>query len=261
MVGVGIRDLGAGLFEWRVWHLIGTTTLRQRYARSSFGQYWIVVGTAITTAAFGLLWSQLWGQPLQEFLPYVGVAHIGWAVITGPLNDSLTAFQSNAYYYSNQKAPASTIFYAIFYRHSIILIHNFIVVIGLWLIFTVPINISLLLLLPALLVLGALSVLLGLLIGLICVRYRDMQQVVGNVIQVLYFMSPVMWMPEFLPENAQWLINYNPFAQLLALIRDPLLGREIDPLSWVVSGASLSVLLLISPLIVSKYKYRVVYWL
>lgn len=261
MLGLGFRDIVAGLREWRVWHLIGVSTLRQRYARSSLGQYWIVMGTAVTTAAFGFLWSQLWGQPLKDFLPYVGVAHIGWALITGPMNDALTAFQSNAYYYSNQKAPVSTIFYATFYRHAIILLHNFIVVVGLWLIFGIQIGVEVLLLVPAFFIIGAISVLLGLLIGLVCVRYRDMQQVVGNVVQVLYFMSPVMWMPEFLPERARWVVDYNPFAQLLALIRDPLLDRAIDPLSWIVSGVFLLICLVICPIMVSKFKHRVAFWL
>jgi ABC-type polysaccharide/polyol phosphate export permease len=219
------------------------------------------MGTAITTAAFGLLWSQLWGQPIKEFLPYVGVAHILWALITGPMNDALSAFQANSFYYSNQKAPISTIFYGIFYRHVIILLHNLIVVFGLWAIFGIFPGFKLLLVLPAMLLLALVSVAMGILIGLVCARYRDMQQVVGNAIQVLYFMTPVMWMPEFLPERGRWVVDYNPFAQLLAILRDPLLAREITLNSWIVSGSFTMLLLAFCPLAIAKFKSRVVFWL
>lgn len=257
----GITDIYEGFTRWRVWHLLGVTLLRQRYARSSLGQYWIVVGTAITTAAFGLLWSQLWGQPIKEFVPYVAIAHIGWAVVTAPLLDGIATIQTNAFYFVNQKAPLSTVFFANAYRNMIILAHNMLVIVAIWFLFGLNPGWAALLLIPALILNCIVAVNLGILIGLICTRYRDMQQVVGNALQVLYFMTPVMWMPEFLPEHARWINDYNPLAQLLATIRDPLLNRPIDGLSWIVAGLTAVVLTLVTPFFLSRYGKRIVFWI
>ncbi len=257
----GITDIIDGMMRWRVWHLLGVSLLRQRYARSSLGQYWIVIGTAITTAAFGLLWSQLWGQPIKEFVPYVAIAHIGWTVVTAPLLDGIGTIQANSYYFVNQKAPLSTVFFANFYRNMIILAHNLLVVIVIWLLFSINPGWQALLVIPGLILNGIVAINLGILIGLICTRYRDMQQVVGNALQVMYFMTPVMWMPEFLPEKAKWIGDFNPLGQLLAIIRDPLLGRPIDSMSWIVATVTAVTLAILAPMFLSRFGKRVVFWI
>ncbi len=257
----GFLDMYQGALRWRAWHLMGVGPLRQRYARSYLGQYWIVLGTLITVTAFGLLWSQLWRLPIQEFIPYVAVAHIGWSMVTGPLQDSIGSLQSNSYYFVNQKAPLTTVFIANYYRNLIVFLHNLLVVLAVLLWFQVNPGPSVFLVIPGLLINAVVAINLGVLIGLVCARYRDMQQVVGNLLQVLYFFTPVMWKPELLPDYARWIADYNPFAQLLALIRDPLLGRPADPLSWAVAGMLAVILALITPWFLSKFSKQAVYWI
>lgn len=257
----GLLDMYEGALRWRAWHLMGIGPLRQRYARSYLGQYWIVLGTLITVTAFGLLWSQLWRLPIQEFIPYVAVSHIGWSMVTGPLQDSIGSLQSNSYYFINQRAPLTTVFVANYYRNLIIFFHNILVVLAVLLWFRVNPGLPVLLVLPGLLVNAVISINLGILIGLVCARYRDMQQIVGNALQVMYFFTPVMWKPELLPEHARWLADYNPFAQLLALIRDPFLGRPIDSLSWAVAVAFALFLSLVTPFILGKFGKQAAYWI
>jgi lipopolysaccharide transport system permease protein len=66
----------------------------------------------------------------------------------------------------------------------------------------------------------------GYVLGMACVRYRDIIQVVTNWMLLVFFLTPIMWMPTFLPNEYHFLIDYNPFAQFLELLRNPFLGAR-----------------------------------
>jgi len=73
----------------------------------------------------------------------------------------------------------------------------------------------------------------GYAVAILCTRFRDIAQIVASVLQVAFFVTPVIWKPEVLPPQAHYFVSYNPFAPLLAVVRDPLLGR---PLCRVADG-------------------------
>jgi len=101
---------------------------------------------------------------------------------------------------------------------------------------------------------------LGLLLGLICTRFRDVTQIVTSVMQMLMFLTPVFWLPESLPGRAKYVL-YNPFAQILELLRAPLMGSVAEAHNWwgILAWTLFSVTA--SAMLFSKYRRRVVYWL
>ena len=56
----GLEELVDGLHHWRVWHLLGLNDLRHRYARSTFGQFWLTLSTAVMIGVMAIVWSLLW---------------------------------------------------------------------------------------------------------------------------------------------------------------------------------------------------------
>jgi len=63
-----------------------------------------------------------------------------------------------------------------------------------------------------------------------------------------------------LPGRAQYIL-YNPFAQMLELVRAPLMGGVADAHNWwgILGWTALS--LVVSGLLFARYRRRVVYWL
>jgi hypothetical protein len=51
MAAAGLEEILAGAWHWRVWHLLGARDLQHRYARSSLGQLWLIVSSAIMIGA------------------------------------------------------------------------------------------------------------------------------------------------------------------------------------------------------------------
>jgi lipopolysaccharide transport system permease protein len=90
-------------------------------------------------------------------------------------------------------------------------------------------------------------------------RYRDVPQLVAAIVQILFYITPLMWRPGMLSKHA-WLITFNPFAALVDLVRSPLLGDAPAAASWTVGLCLAVVGWLLALWMYSRTADRVAYW-
>jgi ABC-type polysaccharide/polyol phosphate export permease len=229
----GATDLVEGALQWRLWYLIGSSEMRRRYARSKLGQLWIILTSAISISAIGLVWSYLWAQPVREILPFIAVGLVVWQLISAILIESTTLLPANIRYFHNQYTPTSTIVFALAFRHTATFFMN--LIFPLFLSFGLGLrpSSSVFLAIPGVLLTLVWCLWMSLMLSILCTRYRDIIQVVNNLVQVAIFLTPVLWMPELLSTRSQDLLSWNPFAVFVAIVRDPLLGRDVSWAYWV----------------------------
>ena len=58
---------------------------------------------------------------------------------------------------------------------------------------------------------------------------RDIRELLGIVLMVLFFSVPIIYPPSMVPENWSWLLHVNPMAIFVSVIRDVLLRHHVDP--------------------------------
>jgi len=89
-----------------------------------------------------------------------------------------------------------------------------------------------------------------------------MTQIVGSLLQIAFYVTPIIWMPSLLPARASvMLLDPNPIYHLLAIVRDPLIGLSPSLMNWFVSTGLLLIGSLLSLLLFNKYRARISYWL
>jgi len=98
-------------------------------------------------------------------------------------------------------------------------------------------------------------------LGIICTRFRDVPMIITNAMQVLFFITPVMWKPAQLSANARAVVDYNPMAVFLQLIRDPLLGMQCDIYLWKFAAVFTIVNALAFIFVFGRFRSRIVFWL
>ena len=82
----------------------------------------------------------------------------------------------------------------------------------------------LLCLVPALLLLFVFAWSLAVCTGTLHVLFHDTQHLLEIILQIMFYMTPIIYKPEILiKRNLGWAVQFNPFAVLLELIRQPLL--------------------------------------
>ena len=101
--------------------------------------------------------------------------------------------------------------------------------------------------------------LVGISIGMASARFRDIPQLVGSVIQIAFFMTPVMWKPELL-EGRAYIVEFNPFYHLIEVMRAPLLGKPFPVDSYIALGLITIVNLLVATMFFRRFRSRIAYW-
>jgi ABC-type polysaccharide/polyol phosphate export permease len=256
----GCFEIMAGAWHWRVWHLLGARDLQHRYARSRLGQFWLVFSTAIIVGALAMVWSVLSNQPVGELVPFIGTGIVIWNYFSQVLIDCTTVFAGHGHLYRNQRMNFSVSIYSIIYKNTIIFAHSMIIVVGLIVLFQVPVNWYDLQIVPAFVLTWITMLWAGYVVAMVCVRYRDIIQLINSWLLVLFFVTPVLWKPDLLPANYRVLSDYNPFSQFMELLRNPLLGEPVGASVWLSTIAIAFGGTLLAMPVIGRYRQRVIFW-
>ncbi len=146
-------------------------------------------------------------------------------------------------------------------RNVLVLSHNIIVIIGVDIIFAIWPGVHALLALPGLLLWGFDALALTLLLGGFCARFRDVMPIVNSVMQIAFFMTPVIWKPAQLGESGMAKLPFNPFFDMLEIVRAPLLGQVPPPAVWFGAIGYSLVLCVLSWVFFARARSRLAYWI
>ena len=258
---LAVRDLKSGLLAYNLWLLLGFNDIRQRYNRSKLGQFWITLSMGIFIGGIGLVYSVLFNQPIREYIPYLAVNITMWTLLSGTVSESTNVFVQSSVYI-RQDSIAKTVFVLrLLVRNLITFGHNLIIIPVAFLCFAVVPSSVLLLFVPGLLIVLVALFLMTLILGTLSTRFRDLPQIIQNALQLLFFVTPVMWRADQMTGQREHIVRWNPFAALLNVIADPVLGR-VPALD--VYGVALAFLLLLAVMalpLFARFRARLVYWL
>jgi lipopolysaccharide transport system permease protein len=88
-----------------------------------------------------------------------------------------------------------------------------------------------------------------------------MQQLTNSLLQISMFITPILWSADQLKGRASALATYNPLYHIIAVVRDPMMGKMPQPLAWMVVVLIAIFGWTLTVFVMSKFRHRIVYWL
>ncbi|WP_079213468.1 ABC transporter permease [Brucella pituitosa] len=261
-VGVAFKDIADGLVKYRLALVFGWQDVAQRYRRSRVGAFWLTINMAVFIGALGLIFGTLFQSEMREFLPYLCAGVIMWGFISTTLSEGCSAFSGSDGIILQVRMPLFVHVMRVLWRNVIILAHNIVIFPIIALIMGRNINMNILWAFPGFVLVFLNVAWMVLILGIICARFRDMMQVMTNILQVLFYATPIMWMVKILPDHvSKEFIQWNPFYHFIELVRAPLLGSSPTLLNWLFPMVLLFVGWAFAIVFYGKYRWRVAYWL
>lgn len=254
-------ELKAIIRHWPIWFLLGSQDIKLRYRRSSIGPFWITISMAITIYTMSFLYAHLFKVNFETYFPYLATGIIGWSYLSALILEGSNAFIEAENYIRNQDSYLSLFMMRLLLRNSIVLMHNMLVYIPIIVLFHIPVTWKVLLLIPGLLIIGINALCWGTLFAIIGTRYRDFTQIITSLIQIIFFVTPIMWLPSLLPPKYLWVVEYNPFNQVLNLIRAPMMNQVISIENLLLVSLVTAVGFFLYCVTLQKYKHQIVFWL
>jgi ABC-2 type transport system permease protein len=258
-LALALKDIKDGFCSIHVWPMLGWQEIKQRYRRSALGPLWITLSTGAMVGGMGPLYGRLFGQDIGAYLPYLGVGMIVWLLIANLLTESGHSFIAASGYIQQLKLPLTVHVLRVVYRNLIIFAHNLLVVMLILLFYPPELDWTLALMPLGVVLITLNAVWLGLLLGLVCARFRDVPQLVSSLVPLVFFLTPVIWKPEMLGRY-RWAADINPISHLLEIVRAPLLGHPISLNSWLMALGMTVVGYAVAIAAFSRYRARIAYW-
>lgn len=230
-----------------------------RYRRSMLGPLWLTISMGAMLLGMGPLYAALFGVPMHSFFPHLALGMVFWLFISGTINESCGVFTQSAGYLKHADHPLSLFVWRLEARQAVQLAHHALLYLPIaWWAGIRP-SAAMLMFIPGFLLLVLFLHAIAMALGIMCARFRDIAQIVSSLVGFLMFLTPVVWQPETLPPRMRFVLD-NPFAIMLSLVRDPLLGKAPSADAWI-SGAAWTVAVVIVSFLVFAWKRRqVVYW-
>jgi ABC-type polysaccharide/polyol phosphate export permease len=242
--------------------MLGWQDVRQRYRRSILGPFWLTISMGVMIGTIGLVFGQIFNSPMKVYLPFLASGMILWGFISGVVTEGCDCFIAAEGIIKQLPIPLFVHVLRMVWRNLLILAHNIVIFPLVLLAVSRPIGWLALLAIPGLLVVLANLTWVALLLGVLCTRYRDLSQIIASLLQVLYFLTPIMWMPASLPSRAAtYLLDFNPVYHILSLVRLPLMDQLPSQSNWVVSLSICVVGWAVALFMYGRYKRRIAYWL
>lgn len=261
-LGRGTRDVIKGLENIRLGLYLAKADIRQRYRRSSLGPFWITISTGVMISCLGLIFGNIFKSPISEFLPFLSAGLILWGFISQVIMEATTVFVSVEAVIKQLPIPYFSHVIRMIARNFYIFLHNIVIFPIVCLIFKIYPKAEVLFFFPGIFILLINLLWISLLLGIVCTRFRDLTQVVNSCLQIVFYVTPIIWLPSLLPaKSSMMLLEPNPFYHLIQIVRAPLLNQPPTFLNWSFSIVLALVGWCFTLVLFNRYRTRISYWL
>jgi homopolymeric O-antigen transport system permease protein len=257
---LALNDLVSGLQRWALWVAMGWQDIKTRYRRSTLGPFWLTMSMGITVGAMGTLYAGLFKLSLADYLPHLTLGLLFWALIANTLTEGCQTFIASEGFIKQIRIPFTAHVLRVVWRNYIIFLHNLVVYLPVAVLYRVEPGWVGLLTIPGLVLIALNAVWAVLLLGMVCVRFRDIPQIVGSLLQVAFFVTPIIWHPSALTGRLLFVVRFNPFYHFLEIVRAPLMGQMPALESWVAAGLVTVVGWAFTAWFFTRFRARIPYW-
>ncbi len=227
--------------------------VKVKYKQTVLGAAWAIIQPLFSMIIFTIFFGKLAGVP-SDGIPYPIFAYAGllpWTFFSNALNSSGNSLVGSANLITKVYFPRVIIPGAAVAAGLVDLLVAFVIMVGLMVYYQVGATWNLLML-PALIILTALLATgVGMWMSALNVKYRDIRYALPFAIQLLMFLTPIIYPVTLVPERWRWLLKLNPLSGIIDGFRSALFGRPFD---WGMLSAS--VLITLAVLLYAAYVFR-----
>ena len=254
------RDLADGFRRSWMWAALALQDIRLRYRGSVLGPFWLTISTLVMIVAMAAIYGRLFHIDIATYLPYLSLGLIVWQAFSSIVTEGCETFLREQSVIQQVPIPFSIHAYRNVCRNFIVLAHNLVIVpIGL-VVFAIPVDWRILEIIPGLMLLAINGFWISMLLGLISARFRDVPPIVASFLQVLFFVTPIIWPVELLG-NWQAIATLNPLFAVIDVVRAPLLGAATAAHSWIVLLILTVLGCSVTFLVFARFRTRIAYWI
>ncbi len=256
-----LSDIVQGWKYRAFWQLLAWNDLKQRFRRSWLGVGWVMMAFILFLGAKLIIFSNISKSEFNIFAVYLATGFAAWRFIIGAVVEGTNTFISAENWIKGEKLPMSVHVYRSVFRNFLLALGTIPpVMIACW--FFMDSYLMAWVSLPFVIIAYLVTAFwVSLLLGALCARARDFSHLITTVMQIMFFLTPIIYEIEVLGPTATKYMAYNPFVYYLDILRIPVLEGVIPWNSWMIVGCLTLVGFIAALSSFSFSRRRIVFWL
>lgn len=243
------------------WMYMGWADVVRGYSRMKLGVLWVPASQAIFIAVLGMLYAMILNYPAESYIPYLSAGIITWNLIRAVIMEAGRCYISNARLLLNSALSPYVLVLRMVWRNHVIFVLTLSVHLVVLIVFQIRWSWEILLFPLGVAFIFLNSLWVGLVLAHFATRYRDLLQLVSNIMQPMFFITPILWKHDKLGGKAVIFSEWNPFYSFIELVRAPLLMSTPAAFSYAYVAVITLVGLALAVWMIRRSGRAVVFWL
>jgi ABC-2 type transport system permease protein len=211
--------------------------LKVRYRRSAIGFVWTMLQPLLMMLVLHVVFSSFFRFQLAlgNYPVYALAGILFWNFFSQSIVASMNSLKGNAQLLQKLPVPKAVVSGVINLAFALVPLFGLLIVTG------HPLRPALLFLPVAILLAALFTLGAGLLLSPLAVFFSDVVELIGVVLMLLMYLTPIFYPQEIVPEHWRWIVRFNPVRSILEVFRDPIYQAEIPPLTHLTVCAGIAV--------------------
>ena len=225
--------------------------LVNRFARSKFGGLWLIINPLSQVAIYALILSNVLAAKLPgieskySYAIYLMAGLLAWTLFNEIVVRCLNLFIEQANLIKKVRFPQITLPAIVIGSNLLNNAFLLVAMLGIFLFLGHSFSLSMLWLLPLALTLIGFAVGLGLVLGIVNVFVRDLGQIVPIILQIWFWLTPIVYPESIIPEGYRHWLALNPIYHFTSAYHQVLVYGKNPEVDGLLVVGTLSLLLLL----------------
>jgi ABC-2 type transport system permease protein len=201
--------------------------VRRQYKRTYIGPFWIVLTQFVVVFAIAFVYTSVFRQEYDKFLPFLSASIISWNFISNTLTAAPSTFITNSSTMKAFELPSSVYTAQLIAKMLTLYLHALVVHACVVFLFAIPMNRYMLFFPITLLLICLFLYAFSVFLAIAGARFRDVIPAGNSFMYLMFLFTPVLWPPNLVPTDRLFIVEFNPFFYLIDALRAPLLGQAL----------------------------------
>ena len=194
--------------------------IRGKYKGSFLGVLWSFINPLLSVVVYAIVFHYIMRFNIEHYLIYLIAGIIPWTFFTTSINSGMNSILFNAniikkVYFPREILPISSVTSGLV---------NFLISCAIILIFAIFSGVGVgtsLIFLPIVIVIQYIFTLgLVLILSAIEIYVKDVEHIVNFIISMLFYVTPILYTPDYVPENMRFILKLNPMSYIIEAYHD-----------------------------------------
>lgn len=227
-----LKDFKCGALQWRIWSALGWNSIKMQYRRTFLGPLWITMQHSIFIIALGYMFATIQKEDFASFFLYFATGYTFWLLLSSFVTEAGNTFLGINGLPNMTRTAITTHIYLQLFTQLLLFAHKLIPLGIVIIVFHRSLSVNLPLFICGLIMFLVFGIWITALLGCLSLRFQDLMPALSSIMQILFFVTPVMFRHSMIP-GGEKLSNLNPFFHYLIVVRGNLLNEEVTLTNWL----------------------------